>query len=159
MEEIKKFIVLKLKEQSYGVDVQQVLSIERMQEITKVPRTSEFIKGLIQLRGEMTPIIDLKERLRMEETKRTKDNRILIVHIDGVQVGLIVDSATEVIDIDTKVIEPAPKIIGGVHESFLNGVAKLEKDLLIILDLEQILNFDETNEVHEVMEEQEMGKF
>lgn len=153
MEEITKFIVVKLKEQSYGVDVQQVLSIERLQKITVVPRTSEFIKGVIQIRGEMTPIIDLKERLLIGETEPTDDNRILIIHIDDVQVGLIVDVATEVIDIDTEVIEPAPRIIGGVQDTFLKGVAKLDKELLILLDIERILDLNETNEVREVIEE------
>lgn len=153
MEEITKFIIVKLKEQSYGVDVKQVLSIERLQEITVVPRTSDFIKGVIQIHGEMTPIIDLKERLLIGETQPTDDNRILIIHIDDVQVGLIVDVATEVIDIDTEVIEPAPRIIGGVQDTFLKGVAKLDKELLILLDIERILDLNETNEVREVIEE------
>lgn len=153
MEEITKFIIVKLKEQSYGVDVKQVLSIERLQEITVVPRTSDFIKGVTQIRGEMTPIIDLKERLLIGETQPTDDNRILIIHIDDVQVGLIVDVATEVIDIDTEVIEPAPRIIGGVQDTFLKGVAKLDKELLILLDIERILDLNETNEVREVIEE------
>ncbi|MBP1971210.1 purine-binding chemotaxis protein CheW [Virgibacillus natechei] len=153
MEEMIKFIVFKLKNQSYGVDVQQVLSIERTQEITAVPRTSAFIKGVIQLRGEMTPIIDLKERLQLGETEKTDANRILVVQLDDIQVGLIVDSASEVIDIDPAVIEPAPKIIGEIQETFLKGVAKLEERLLILLDLEKILDFNETNEVREIIEE------
>lgn len=154
MEEMIKFIVFKLKNQSYGVDVQQVLSIERIQEITAVPRTSAFIKGVIQLRGEMTPIIDLKERLQLGETEETDANRILVVQLDDIQVGLIVDSASEVIDIDPAVIEPAPKIIGEIQETFLKGVAKLEERLLILLDLEKVLDLNETNEVREILEEE-----
>lgn len=113
--EITKFIVLKLKEQSYGVNVQQILSIERLIEITEVPRSSPFIKGVINLRGETTPVIDLKERLQIDGAEQTDDTRILIVKLDDVQVGLIVDSATEVIDIDPAIIEPAPKKIGRAH--------------------------------------------
>lgn len=151
--EITKFIVLKLKEQSYGVNVQQILSIERLIEITEVPRSSTFIKGVINLRGETTPVIDLKERLQIDGAEQTDDTRILIVKLDDVQVGLIVDSATEVIDIDPAIIEPAPKIIGGVHEIYLKGVAKLDDRLLVILDLERILDLSEAEEVREIIEE------
>lgn len=151
--EITKYIVVKLKEQSYGVSVQQVLSIERLQEITAVPRSSAFIKGVINLRGETTPVIDLKERLEIGGTDPTDDSRVLVVEMDGVQIGLIVDSATEVIDIDPLVIEQPPEIIGGVHDVYLNGVAKLEKRLLILLNLERILDLKETNEVREIIED------
>lgn len=151
--EVTKFIVVKLREQSYGVSVHQVLSIEKIQEITKVPRASEFIKGVINLRGETTPVIDLKKRLYIDRTSPTEDSRILIVKVADVQIGLIVDSATEVIDIDPAIIEPAPEIVGGVHQVYLEGVAKLDERLLIILDLERILDFNETIEVQEIMEE------
>ncbi|MFD2044945.1 chemotaxis protein CheW [Ornithinibacillus salinisoli] len=153
MENYMKVIVFTLKEQRFGVNVQQVLSIEKLQEITKVPRTSDFIKGVINLRGETIPIIDLKERLHITETEMTNENRILIVNVEDVQVGLIVDSATDVIDIATELVEPAPKMIGGVHEVYLKGVAKLENELLILLDLEQIIDLEETTEVKEVVEE------
>lgn len=148
-----KVIVFTLKEQRFGVNVQQVVSIEKLQKITEVPRTSDFIKGVIHLRGETIPIIDLKERLQITKTETTDDNRILIVQVDDVQVGLIVDSATDVLDINTESIEPAPKMIGGVHETYLHGVANLDKELLILLDLERILDLEETNEVKEVIEE------
>ncbi|MBM7600497.1 purine-binding chemotaxis protein CheW [Virgibacillus halotolerans] len=152
--EMTKYIVVKLKEQSYGVDVQKVLSIERLEEVTEVPRSSPFIKGVINIRGETTPIIDLKERLHVEGTEPTVDSRILIVTTEGTQIGLIVDSATEVIDIDPAVIEQAPGIIGGVHEIYLKGVAKVANKLLILLDLERILDLDESNEIQEVIADQ-----
>lgn len=152
MEAINKYIVVKLKEQAYGVHVQQIISIERLEAITAIPRSSPFIKGVINLRGETTPIIDLKERLYIGKSEPTEDSRVLIVQLDEVQVGLIVDSATEVIDIDQAAIEPAPQIIGGVHEGFLKGVAKLEDKLLILLDLERILDLNEATEVREIVE-------
>src|SRR5690625_348208 len=156
MEVMMKVIVFQLNEQAYGVDIGQVRSIERMQKITEVPNTADFIKGVMNLRGETTPIIDVKERLRMPdlgETGYTDETRILIVYLDQVQIGLIVDAATNVLDIDATAIEPAPVIIGGVHEAYLKGVAKLENELLILLNLERILNTDETNRVREAVEE------
>lgn len=152
MGELLKVIVFQLKGQKYGVDIQQVRSIERLQDVTNVPGTSDFIKGVINLHGDITPVVDLKERLQIEMTDYTDETRILIINVNNVQVGLIVDTATDVIDIDPEVIEASPKVIRGVNEAFINGVAKLEKALLILLDFEQILNLDEVNEVQEVLE-------
>ncbi|MFC4023886.1 chemotaxis protein CheW [Oceanobacillus longus] len=151
MEEITKFIVFKLKEQSFGVNIQQVISIERVQDITEVPRTSEFIKGVTGLRGETTPIIDLKERLLIAETETTDDSRILVVSVQDMQVGLIVDAATEVMDIDHEMIQAAPRLVGGVKDTFIKGVAKVDSHLLILLDLDRIVDFEETNELREVV--------
>ncbi|APC49181.1 chemotaxis protein CheW [Virgibacillus halodenitrificans] len=153
MEKITKYIVFKLNNQSYGVNVQQIRSIERIQKITEVPRTSPFIKGVIYYQGETVPVLDLKERLQLPETETTEHSRFLIVMMDDMQVGLIVDAATEVIDIDEQIIEAPPQIIGGVEDVFLQGVAKLEKDLLIILDLKRVLDLSETTEVKEVIQE------
>jgi purine-binding chemotaxis protein CheW len=153
MEELFKVIVFQLKNEQYGVNIQQVRSIERLQNVTEVPRTADFIKGVINLRGEITPILDLKERLNVGETEYTDETRVLIVSINTIQVGLIVDSATDVINLNSATIDPPPKMIGGITEDFLTGVAKLEDNLLILLDLERVLNLNEINEIKEVAEE------
>ncbi|RDW15639.1 chemotaxis protein CheW [Oceanobacillus chungangensis] len=153
MAEVNKYILFKLKNQTFGVEVSQVISIERLQEITEVPRTSEFIKGVTYIREKTTPVIDLKERLLMDEAKSTDDTRILVVNINSMQIGLIVDAATEVKDIDQSVIDPAPELIGGVKETFIKGVARLESGLLILLELESIIDPNETNELLEVVAE------
>src|SRR5690606_17168104 len=100
---------------------------------------------------ETTPIMDLRERLLMEETIYTDSSRILVAHIQGMQIGLIVDAATEVIDISDELIRPAPPIVGGVKDTFVSGVANLETNLLIILELETILNSEEKNVLQEVI--------
>lgn len=153
MAEMTKYIVFKLKEQSFGVNVQQVISIERLQQITEVPRTSAFIKGVTELRGETTPVIDLKERLHFDETENTDDTRILVVSVQEMQIGLIVDAATEVKDIADDAIQQAPKLVGGIRDTFLRGVAKVDENLLILLDLEKIIDLEETNELLEVAED------
>lgn len=152
MEELLKVIVFQLKGQRYGVDIQQIRSIERMQDVTGVPGTSDFIKGVINLRDELTPIVDLKERLQIQISDYTDETRILIINVNNVQLGLIVDTATDVIDIDPAVIEASPKAIRGVNEAFIKGVAKLASGLLILLDFKRILNLAEVNEVQEVIE-------
>lgn len=151
MAEPIKYILFKLRDQTFAVEVQQIISIERMQHITNVPRTSEFLKGVTEIRGETTAVIDLKERLQMTKVEHTDDTRILVVKIDEMQVGLIVDAATEVKDIESGNIEVPPQIISGIRDTFLQGVAKVNEELILILELEKILDFDETNELKEVL--------
>src|SRR5699024_207769 len=153
MDESIKVVVFRMGEQRYGVDIQNVLGIEKLQTITNVPQTSAFIKGVINLRGDITPLIDLKERLQLGKTEHAEETRILIVNMHDIQVGLIIDAATDVMDIDLSYVEAASEVINGVYESFLRGVAKLEDNLLILLDLEHILNLDEVNEVSEIIED------
>ncbi|UFT98277.1 chemotaxis protein CheW [Radiobacillus kanasensis] len=153
MDTLSKFIVFQLNDQEYGADIQQVLSIEKLQDVVQLPQTPDFIKGVINLRGSITPILDLKQRLHMEEATYTDQTRVLIASMNNVQVGLIVDVATDVIDIDESVVEPAPDIAGGVSSVYLKGVAKLENRLLLLLDLERVLSFEELNEVKQAVEE------
>ena len=152
MEEIIKVIVFTLNNQRYGADIKQVMSIEKMKEITKVPGTSDFIKGIISLHGETVPVLDLKERLQIAKTKESDLNRIIVVQVDGIQVGLIVDAATDVMDVDSSVIETAKEMGGMVHKDYIKGVAKLENELLILLDLANVLALTEKEELKEVME-------
>lgn len=151
MEEISKVIVFRLKEQQYGVDIQQVRSIEKLQNITTLPNTSNFMEGVINLRGDVIAIIDLRERLHIGKTDITEETRILIVNMDQVQIGLIVDSATDVLDIDPTSIDPTPQVIGDVDVTYVKGVAKLGERLLILLDLERVLNFSEITEVQKAI--------
>ena len=149
--EITKYIVFKLNEQSFGVEVQQVISIERLKSLTKVPGTSDFIKGIMPLRGEITPILDLKERLSMRQTSTTEDNLILIINIDQRLVGLIIDEATEVINIDSSSIEYPLEVIHGVNQNYICGIAKVDHRLLILLDLEKVTNQSENVQLQKVV--------
>lgn len=142
-----KVIVFRLKDEEYGVEVHQVKSIERVEHITRVPRTPEFVKGVINLRGVVTPIIDLRSRFGMEESELTDATRVIIVSVGEVEVGLIVDAANDVIDIPVNAIEPPPEVVGGVEAAYLRGVAKLEKRLLILLNLDKVLNTEEVKQL------------
>lgn len=135
----KKVIVFRLKNEEYAISVEQVGGIEKLESITRVPQTAPFVKGVINLRGVVTPIIDLRVRFGLEETDHTDLTRIIIVFYNGIEVGLIVDAANDVIDIPHDMIEPTPEVIGAVHVDYINGIAKLDKRLLILLDLEKVL--------------------
>ncbi|UTR12075.1 chemotaxis protein CheW [Evansella sp. LMS18] len=154
MENTIKVIVFQLHNEQYGVNIQQVRSIEKLQNVTPVPGTAEFIKGVINLRGDITPIIALKDRLQIGKTEYTDHTRVLIINIESIQMGLIVDNATDVLDIEQSIIDAPPEVIGGVTEEYLSGVAKIEDRLLILLDLERILNFQELNEVEKAAAKQ-----
>ncbi len=137
-----KVIVFSLHDEEYGIPVSQVRSIEKVQHITRVPRTAPFVKGVINLRGLVTPIIDLRTRFGMAESGYTDSTRIIIVATEDVEVGLIVDTANDVMDIPVDAIEPPPEIVGSIEVEYLEGVAKLEKRLLILLNLEKVLKTD-----------------
>lgn len=142
-----KVIVFQLKDEEYGVEVDQVRAIERVQHVTRVPSTPDFVEGVINLRGVVTPIIDLRKRFAIEGESRSDSSRIIIVTVEGMEVGLIVDSANDVIDIPENTIEPPPEVVGGVEAAYIRGVAKSEKRLLILLNLDKVLNPEELEDM------------
>ena len=142
-----KFIVFRLGQEEYALSVQNVGSIERILPITRVPSTPSFVKGVINLRGVVTPVIDLKRRFHNEGTEFTNQTRIIIINFEDITVGIIVDSANDVVDIDESQIEPPPEVVGMVEVDYITGVVKLDNRLLILLDLEKILSKEEWSEI------------
>lgn len=134
-----KVIVFQLQDEEYALPVEYVSAIERIQPITRVPRAEKFVKGVINLRGVIIPIIDLRLRFGMVETELTEDNRIIIVKKNGFEVGLIVDTASDVIDLALDEIEPNPEVVGSVSADYIDGVSKIDDRLLILFDLQKIL--------------------
>ena len=137
MGEEVKVIVFALGTEEYGVEVEKVRTIERMQPITRVPKTLPFIKGVINLRGIVIPIIDLRERFGLQVKDYSENTRIIIVAANDLEVGLIVDSANDVIDVDSDTINDPPEIVGGIRAKYLRGIARVtEERLLVLLNLE-----------------------
>jgi purine-binding chemotaxis protein CheW len=134
-----KVIAFQLKDEEYAIPVQYVRSIEKIQHITRVPRTAHYVKGVINLRGVVTPIIDLRERFGFPSVPYSEQTRIIIVSIKDFEVGLIVDAANDVLDIPSSSIEPPPEAIGTVAADYIHGVARSGKRLLILLNLEKVL--------------------
>lgn len=140
-----KVIVFQLKNEEYAIPVRQVGSIERMQHITRVPQAEPFVKGVINLRGVVTPILDLRVKFGIEEAEPSDRTRIIIVHLQQVEVGVIVDAAYDVIDIPWDSLEPAPEVVGSLEADYIEGVANLENRLLILLNVEKVLSLEEIN--------------
>lgn len=145
-----KVIVFQLKNEEYAVPVTQVGSIEKMEHITRVPNTESFIKGVINMRGVVTPIVDLRSRLGLEETPVDENTRIIIVDLDDTSIGLIVDAANDVVDIPVDKIEEAPQVIGAINIDYIDGVVKLEDRLVILLDLQKVLKFHEIEAIKSI---------
>lgn len=139
-QEYLKVIVFQLAEKEYAIPVANVQGIEKLMHITRVPKTREFIKGVINLRGVVTPIIDLRERFGIPVSNHEETTRIIIITLEEMEVGFIVDSANDVIDIPADAIEAQPEVVGSNEEEFISGVAKLENRLLILLHLDKVLN-------------------
>lgn len=142
-----KVIVFQLADEEYGVPVQQVRSIEKVHHITRVPKTAKFVKGVINLRGLVTPVIDLRIRFGLNEQEYSDSTRVIIVSLEDMEVGLIVDAANDVIDIPVEAIEPPPEVVGAVEADYIKGVAKIEKRLLILLKLDAVLNPEQLKEL------------
>lgn len=149
-ENIRQFVEFKLGDEKYGVDILQVKTIERMMPITRVPKAPSFVEGVINLRGEIVPVIDLKKRFDLPEGKITENTRIIIVTVKDLTVGMIVDSSTEVIQLPQDEIEDAPAITSGIDSDYLEGVGKINDELLILLNLAKVLRPKEVEELSEM---------
>jgi len=145
-----QLVSFKLREEEFGVNILQVQEIIRMQEITNVPNAPDFVEGVINLRGRVIPIVDLRKRFGLEAKEHSKATRIIVVMIDQVTVGLIVDEVSEVLRIPEDTVEPPPPIVAGIESDYIKGVGKLEDRLLILLDLNKILSREERSSLQNV---------
>lgn len=127
----------------YGVLITQVQEIITMTRPTQLPQAPDFVEGIINLRGKIIPIIDLKKRFQMGNSDITSDTRSVVVEVEGQTVGIIVDEVSEVLRLASSDIEPAPAIIGGITAEYLTGVGKIDGRLLILLDMNKILTDQE----------------
>ncbi len=131
-------VAFKLRKEEYSLNILNVQEIKGLTDITRVPYASDFIKGVINLRGSVLPVIDLKKRLGLMDTPYTDDTRIVIVKVDEVSVGMIVDEVTEVLVFDQNEIEVAKSVDNEIGR-FISGIGKLDDRLVIMLDLNAIV--------------------
>ncbi|ORX23923.1 chemotaxis protein CheW [Thermoanaerobacterium sp. PSU-2] len=147
---LNQIVIFKLNDEEFCVDIMDVLEIIRMQSITKVPDVPSFVEGIINLRGIVIPIIDLKKRLNMKLTEYDDDTRIIIIKINEKSVGFIVDSVTEVLHVEPESIKEAPDIIAGIGKEYIESVVSYDERLIINLNLEKILTEKEKKEIEEM---------
>ncbi|MBI4804786.1 MAG: chemotaxis protein CheW [Desulfovibrio sp.] len=138
-----QLVTFTISNEEFGLDILRVQEIIRTMEITKVPRAPDFVEGVINLRGKVIPIIDLRKRFGMESKKHDSQTRIIVVEIHSMIVGFVVDSVSEVLRIQSSTVEPPPAVVSGVESEYISGVGKLEDRLLILIDLDKLLSEEE----------------
>ncbi len=136
-------VVFRIGNESYGVDVDSVVSIIKMQEITRVPHAPEFIEGVTNLRGAVVPILDLRRRFGLPSEKPGPNTRIMIINADDTHAGLVVDAVTQVVQVPDDTIEPPPQMAITANSTFIRGIAKVDGALIILLDMKRVLTFEE----------------
>ena len=146
-EELLQLVSFTIGQEEFGLDIQCIQEINRVVEITRVPNSPEFVTGVINLRGKVIPIINLRKRFGFPEKENDKNTRIIVVELGDMVVGFVVDAVREVIRIPKNITEPPPAIVAGIGSEFITAVAKLENRLLILLDLERILRDKEKQQL------------
>lgn len=142
-DQVLQLVSFNIGREEFGVDILKVQEINRMITITKIPNSPEFVEGVINLRGRVIPVVDLRIRLGLNKIEYGKNTRIIVVEIESKTIGFIVDSVSEVLRIPKSVTEPPPMVVAGIKSDYITAIGKLEDRLLILLDLEKILAFDE----------------
>ncbi len=146
-----KYLTFMLDDEEYGIEILKVREIIGIMDITKVPQTPDFVEGVINLRGKVIPVIDLRTKFGLERAEYNDQTCVIVVDV-GMMMGIIVDTVQEVHDIPSNSIEPPPKLGGTVDTSFILGMGKVKDDVKILLDIDKVLTSDDLVALQEVSE-------
>ncbi len=139
-----QLVSFKLGEESFGIEITKIREIILITEITRVPQTPSYVKGLINLRSTVIPVIDLRTRFSLPETQLTPDSRIMVLHVGDRTIGIVVDSVNEVLRVTREQLSPAPPTVVSAGNEYMTGLVRLGEDLLILLDVDRLLGDEET---------------
>ena len=142
-EDIYQLVSFEIADEEFGIDILKVQEIIRLVEITHMPHTPAFVEGVINLRGQIIPVVDLRKRFELPVEERTKDTRVVVVDIAKADLGVIVDAVTEVLHVSGESIEPPMAVAATEAADYLIGTAKLDNRLIIMLDLARLLAGDD----------------
>lgn len=148
--ELLQLVSFMIDKEEFGVNILYVQEINRFIQITKVPNAPDFVEGVINLRGRVIPVIDLRTKFNLKKKEQDKNTRIIVVEVEGKVVGFIVDSVREVLRIPTSITEAPPEIVTGVNSEFIQAVAKLDDRLITLLNLEKVLSNSEKENLKDV---------
>ncbi len=143
----QQIVVFELGDEHYGLDISTVEGLIQMQSITRMPQAPFYVEGITNLRGVVVPVMDLRRRFGLPPQEQTKDTRIVVVYMNTVKVGMIVDGVSQVQRIQDDIIEPPPPMVTTINSAFINGIAKLDSQLVILLDLSKVLSVEEKAEL------------
>ncbi len=145
-----KFLTFILGDEIYGIEILKAREIIGLMDITTVPQTPEYMKGVINLRGKVIPVIDLRLKFSLPEEEHTQETCVIVVEVNDTSIGLIVDRVSEVSDISGEEIENAPGFGQGIDTSFITGLGKVKDKIIILLDIETVLSSEELEMVEEI---------
>ncbi len=152
---IQQLVKFYIADEAFGIGIKQIFQILKPQEVFKVPNTPPFIEGLINLRGKVMTVFNLRKRFNMPDKENDEDTKILVIRMDEYLLGFTVDSVSEILRVQDEDIVETPPTLTNFDKRFLSGVAKVEEKLILLLNLEKILTPDEENQVKEMVEKNE----
>lgn len=139
-EEYTKLVGLKMDNELFGIDILKIREIIRMEQITRVPKAPYYIEGIIDMRGNIIPVVNLRKRFDLDsESENKEEDKIIVVENNDKEIGVIVDNVTEVILLPNENIEPPPATIGGIESEYITGVGKMDDMIIILLDISKTL--------------------
>ena len=143
MSDIREYVIFKLAGEYYGIDIHNVENIEKPFSITRVPYAEDYVIGVVNLRGNIIPVIDLRKRFSLEKKEFDDETRIIIVNINEQNIGMVVDSSSEVLQIDSSDIDPAPKVNSSGEMDFVKEIGKSNGRIVMLVNLKKILGIDD----------------
>ena len=144
---ITQLISFRVGVEEYGLELLRVKEVVRMRQITWLPKAPSCVKGIINLRGDIIPIVDLRDRFGLKSADSTAMTRVIVAEVEGRLVGMVVDSASQVIRVPSDQIDPPPLLMGEAARDFITGVAKIEGKLIVMIDSNRILSVEEMSEI------------
>ncbi|HEO64384.1 MAG TPA: purine-binding chemotaxis protein CheW [Spirochaetes bacterium] len=147
---LKQLVTFTISEETYGLEILKVQEIVRLPQVTKLPKAPAFVKGVIDLRGSVIPILDLREKFGIDTIAYSEKTRVIILETSGKKIGIIVDTVSKVIQVEEKDIAPPPNVITGGDNQFISGVIRLEDKLIILLDIGNMFSEETISQLHEI---------
>ncbi|NBG87590.1 chemotaxis protein CheW [Isachenkonia alkalipeptolytica] len=144
MSQTQQYVIFKLEGESYGIPIEYVKTIEKMTEMTRVPNAPDYLEGVINLRGEVVPIINMRKRFDLSELDEAEDTRTIILELEEISVGMIVDSSSEVLSINNSAIDQTISLDAAVQDEHIRGIGKIDERMIILLNLYKVLQIQDS---------------
>lgn len=155
--ENRQIVVFKLMEHEFGMDIIKILEILNYEEVRPVPNVPNYVEGIINVRGTVYPIFNLRKRLNMKPIEDTSDTKFILLHLDNVRIGFLVDSVSEILTVDEEQVEKAPQMIDKNKTNTIDYIIKQEGRMVIVLDVESLISEEENLFIQGVSDEEDSG--